>query len=218
MKLLCLSDIHGEAAGLQDFLKEVNGVDAVVVAGDITHLGGAAEAHAILDPLLESGARVLAVAGNMDREGVRELLREMDLDLHGRGLVLGSVGIMGLGGGTPSPFSTPWELTESDARNALASGIIQISSSSYKVLVSHAPPQGTRIDRSSTGRHVGSKPVREFLLSGAVDLCISGHIHEAAGEDTVGNARCVNLGAFKEGRYALVTIERSRAEIFWRKP
>ncbi len=217
MKLLCLSDIHGEAAGLQDFLQEAGGVDALIVAGDITHLGGPAEARAILDPLLASGVRVLAVAGNMDREGVRGLLRELEIDLHGRGLVVGSVGFMGLGGGTRSPFGTPWELSEADARNTLASGVMQISSASFKVLVSHAPPQGTRIDRSTSGRHVGSKPVREFLLSGAVNLCISGHIHESPGEDTLGSALCLNLGPFKDGRYALVTIEGSQAHVSWRK-
>ena len=217
MKLLCLSDIHGEAAGLQDFLQETSGVDAVIVAGDITHLGGLAEAHAILDPLMASGVRVLAVAGNMDRDGVRGLLQELDIDLHGRGLVVGSVGFMGLGGGTRSPFGTPWELSEAESRNALASGGIQISSASYRVLVSHAPPQGTRIDRASSGRHVGSRPVREFLLSGAVNLCISGHIHEALGEDTLGGALCLNLGPFKDGRFALVSIEGSRPHVTWRK-
>ena len=124
---------------------------------------------------------------------------------------------MGLGGGTPSPFHTPWELSEVEARELLPKGLAQIADASFKVLVSHAPPRGTRIDRSFAGLHVGSEAVREFILSGAVDLCLCGHIHEASGEDTVGKTPCVNLGPFKNGRYALVTIDGSRANVIWRK-
>jgi Icc-related predicted phosphoesterase len=96
MRLLCLSDIHGEVAGLSEILADSSGIDAIVVAGDITHLGGYAEAGAVLAPLQASGIRVLAVAGNMDGDGVRQLLGERGIDLHGRGITIGGVGFMGL--------------------------------------------------------------------------------------------------------------------------
>src|SRR5271157_934453 len=108
MTLLCLSDVHGEAAGLEELLYSSEPPDVVIVAGDITHLGGRAEAQAVLAPILSSRARLLAVAGNMDRETVRGYLGELGVDLHARGTVVGGVGFMGLGGGTPSPFGTPW--------------------------------------------------------------------------------------------------------------
>jgi uncharacterized protein len=222
MKLLCLSDIHGEVAGLRDIAAGLSEVDVVIVAGDITHLGGYAEADAVLASLPGAGPgavgpRLFAVAGNMDREGVRQLLGEKGIDLHGRGVTVGGIGFMGLGGGTPSPFGTPWELEDQEAGDALAAARAAVDHARYKVLVSHAPPRGTRLDRSFTGLHVGSRAVRDFLLASGADLCISGHIHESPGEDTLGHCHCVNLGPFKNGRYALITIEESRARVDWRK-
>jgi len=211
MKLLCLSDIHGEAAGLEELMSSPEPADVVIVAGDITHLGGRAEAQAILAPILSSRARLIAVAGNMDRETARGYLGELGVDLHARGIVIEGVGFMGLGGGTPSPFGTPWELDDAEAQRCLEAGRAQISDASFRVLVSHAPPRGTELDRGFARQHVGSGAVRDFLLAGSVNLCICGHIHESAGEDSLGGASCVNLGPFKKGNYALVTIDGGRA-------
>jgi len=213
MKLLCLSDIHGEAAGLEELLSSPEPADVVIVAGDITHLGGRAEAQAILAPILSSRARLIAVAGNMDRETARGYLGELGVDLHARGIVIEGVGFMGLGGGTPSPFGTPWELDDAEARRCLEAGRAQIPDALFRVLVSHAPPRGTELDRGFARQHVGSGAVRDFLLAGSVNLCICGHIHESAGEDSLGGAKCVNLGPFKDGNYALVTIDGGEAHV-----
>ena len=216
MVLLCLSDIHGEGTGLREIVAESR-ADVVVLVGDITHLGGHEDADSVLAPLIESGVKLLGVAGNMDAEGARQYLEEKGLSIHGRGVILGPVGFMGLGGSNPTPFGTPFELQAEEARKLLAEGLAGISGAGFKVLVSHAPPRGTKIDRGFAGMHVGSEEVREFLLAGSVELCISGHIHEAAGEDSLGRARCVNVGPFKSGRYALIRIEGSRVETIWRK-
>ena len=97
---------------------------------------------------------------------------------------------MGLGGGTPSPFRTPWELDDEEAERCLAAGFAQIAGAPFKVLVSHAPPArhgaGPELRRRRTS---DPAPVREFLLAGSVNLCICGHIHESAGEDSLGGAR-----------------------------
>ncbi len=219
MKLLCLSDIHGEGAGLGDVLRGAAGADLVILAGDLTHLGGYAEAEAVLGPVLETGIPVIAVAGNMDREGARRCLEEKRVDIHARGIMIGQVGFQGLGGGTPSPFGTPWELAEEEAAEYLAAGLPAIAAARFKVLVSHAPPRGTRLDRSFAGQHVGSEAVRRHVLAGSVDLCICGHIHESAGEDRLGGVLCVNLGPFKNGSYAVIDIDVEKAEpsVNWRK-
>jgi len=81
------------------------------------------------------------------------------------------------------------------------------------VLVSHPPPRGTDLDRSFAHLHVGSAAVRKFLDAGRANLCICGHIHESAGEQSVGGALCVNLGPFKNGNYALVRIEGGQANV-----
>lgn len=218
MKLLCLSDIHGEGAGLRNILpRAADGADVVVLAGDLTHLGGYAEARTLLAPLFDLGLPLLAVAGNMEFEGVRRYIGEKKIDIHGRGVVIDGVGFMGLGGGTPSPFNSPWEISDDEARPLLAAGHAGIAGASYKVLVSHPPPRGTRLDRSFMGLHVGSQAVKDFIESAAVDLCLCGHIHEAAGEDRIGTTLCVNLGPFKSGSYAVLTIQGNEAHIDWRK-
>jgi len=220
MLLLCLSDIHGEGAGIPSILAACAGLEAVVLVGDLTHLGGEDEAARVVDPLLAAGLRVLAVPGNMDRPGVLSFLERRGLSLHGRGVTIGDVGFFGLGGSNPTPFRTPFEVPGDEARALLEAAWPSVSAARCRVLVSHAPPRGTRIDRSIARLHVGSAEVRSFLESHDVDLCLSGHIHEAAGEDTVGATRCVNLGAFKNGRHALVSIEpgedRSGITITWR--
>ena len=213
MNLLCLSDIHGEAAGLEELLSGPEKFDIVVVAGDVTHLGGRAEALAVLAPILSSGARLIAVAGNMDREAARGYLGEVGVDLHARGTVIDGIGFMGLGGGTPSPFGTPWEIGDEEAERCLAAGFAQIAEAPFRVLVSHAPPRGTELDRGFGRQHVGSNAVRKLLLAGSVNLCICGHIHESAGVDSLGGAECLNVGPFKNGNYALVRIDGGRASV-----
>jgi Icc-related predicted phosphoesterase len=218
MRLLCLSDIHGEAAGLRAILPDAaRGADVVVLAGDLTHLGGYAEAEALLAPLFDIGIPLLAVAGNMEHEGVRRYIGEKKVDIHGRGVVMNGVGFMGLGAGTPSPFNSPWELSDHEARPLLAAGFAAVAGAPYKVLVSHSPPRGTRLDRTVLGQHVGSQAVRDFLDGGPVDLCICGHIHEAAGEDWIGRTLCVNLGPFRNGKYAVLDIQDGQARVDWRK-
>ena len=208
MLLLCLSDIHGEGAGIAGILEGCPGVGVVVLAGDLTHLGGAAEAARVVDPLLAAGMRVVAVPGNMDNPDVLGWLEERGLSLHGRGVTIGGIGFFGLGGSNPTPFGTPFEVGDPDARSLLDAAWPAVASARCRVLVSHAPPHGTRLDRGPALLHVGSSVVRAFLESHDVSLCLCGHIHEAGGrQDTVGAASCVNIGAFKSGRYALVAVE-----------
>jgi Icc-related predicted phosphoesterase len=218
MRLLCLADIHGDAAGLRAILPELPSADLVIVAGDVTQLGGGAESAAVLAPLLESGARVIAVGGNMDRAGARHYLVDRKIDMHGQGAIIDGVGFFGLGGGTHSPFGTPWELPDDEAAALLAAGYADVAAASRTVLVSHAPPRDTEVDRVKAGLHAGSTAVRGFLLSHRVDLCICGHIHEAGGREAdLGGCRCVNVGPFRAGRYALITIGEGSPTVTWRK-
>lgn len=207
MLLLCLSDIHGEGAGIAGILERHPDVDAVVLVGDLTHLGGAAEAARVVEPLLAAGARVLAVPGNMDRPEVLGWLEERGLSLHGCGVTIGEVGFLGLGGSSPTPFGTPFEVSGGEAERLLEAAWRATDGARTRVLVSHAPPHLTRLDRTRARLHAGSPVVRAFLEGHDAALCLCGHIHEAAGEDAVGMTRCLNPGAFKNGRYALVSIE-----------
>ncbi len=187
-------------------LVRASGARLLVLGGDLTHLGGAREAAAIVEPLLATGIRTVALPGNMDRPEVAGYLAERGILLHGLGVVIDGTGFFGLGGSNPTPFGTPFELDDGEASALLEAGWRRVAGAPRRVLVSHAPPRGTKIDRGFAGIHAGSGAVRRFLESHDVELCISGHIHEAGGEDTVGRTRCLNTGAWKNGSYAVVTL------------
>jgi Icc-related predicted phosphoesterase len=217
MVLLCLSDIHGDKAGLERVMDSEAEADAVVISGDLTHKGRREDAEAILKPILGKGKPVFAVAGNMDPEGVRAYIRELGIDIHGRGIALNGVGMQGLGGSNPTPFGTPFELGDEEAAALLEAGRGEISSLPCTILVSHAPPKDTKTDMRMGGWHVGSDAVRAFILKAQPDLCICGHIHESAAEDHLGRTLCVNIGSYRSGTYAVIRVDGNRAEISWRK-
>jgi Icc-related predicted phosphoesterase len=205
MRLLCISDIHSREADIAPLLQP--GPDLIVLAGDITHLGGADEARTILRPFLHAGPPIFAVPGNMDLPELVPFLEERRIDLHGRGRIIDTVGFMGLGGSNRTPFPCPFVLEDEEILSLLEAGYNEIEGAEVRVLVSHPPPYGTRLDRSLFGRHVGSRAVRDFLESHSLHLCLSGHIHESLGVDRLGGTVCVNVGAFKDGRYAVVNID-----------
>ena len=218
MNLLCLADIHGKSAAVRAALGAAPSADVIVVAGDITHLGGDSEAEEVLASLSHTGTPVVAVAGNMDRAGVRTWLAQKGLDIHGRGVIINGAGFFGLGGGTHSPFSTPWELEDDEAARLLEAAYADVARAPLKVLVSHAPPLETELDRVRQGVHGGSRPVHSFLLSHRVDLCVCGHIHEGGGSQAViGGCTCANVGPLKNGRFALVALDRESITVTWRK-
>ena len=215
MVLLCFSDIHGRGAGLKEIADASPEADAIVISGDVTQLGGYPEAERIISPLLLTGKPLLAVRGNMDREGVERFLDEKGLNLHGAGRIIGDIGFHGLGGSYPTPIPTPFELSREEARRLLARGFAEVSRSARRVLISHEPPKDTTLDRITTGLHVGSAEVRAFIEKTKPALCISGHIHESPGEDRIGDTVCVNLGPYGSGRYAIIRID-STITILWR--
>lgn len=55
----------------------------------------------------------------------------------------------------------------------------RLSNPKKTVYVIHAPPFNTRLDIITTGAHVGSKAVREFIEKDQPLLTLHGHIHES---------------------------------------
>ncbi|MEE8402198.1 MAG: metallophosphoesterase [Candidatus Hydrothermarchaeaceae archaeon] len=210
MKLLCISDLHGGAEGIGD----LSAVDAVVICGDITHFGDRARAMEILEGF-KGAKRLLAVPGNCDNLDVNEALVEFDVDLHARGRVVGDIGFFGLGGSNATPFNTPQEYPEDQLWDFLMKGHEQVANASVKVMVAHTPPFNTELDKARM-THVGSKKVREFIETYEPDLMLCGHVHEARGQDRIGETVLVNPGIFNTG-YALVDVGTEiRVEFFER--
>jgi Icc-related predicted phosphoesterase len=206
MKILCITDIHGNNKKLSPVLEKENDSTLIILGGDITHLGGYKQAAKILKPALESNIKILAVHGNIDRKGVLEYLEEKGLSIHGRCVCENDVLFLGLGGSNPTPHFTPQEYSDEDARQILKNALNGITRDKKTVFVSHAPPINTTLDFFSGGKHVGSRVTREVITTYQIDLCICGHIHESAGIDKIGKGICVNPGLFRDGYYAIATI------------
>ena len=77
------------------------------------------------------------------------------------------------------------------------------------LLVSHAPPANTRIDMIFNGRHVGSTAVRRIIENYQPDICVTGHIHEAKGCDSIGPTTIYNPGTLRSGGWVGIHLTNS---------
>jgi uncharacterized protein len=206
MKILCITDIHGNRKGLPRVLGMESDSDLIILGGDITHLGGYKQAEEILAPVLESHIKLFAVHGNMDRKGAVDYLKEKDLTIHGRCIREEGMFFIGLGGCNPSPFLTPHEYSDIEAKKILSRALTGMTGEGRRILISHAPPENTHLDMLKNGSHVGSGVVRKIITDYAIDFCVCGHIHESPGVDKIGECVCVNPGEFGKGHYAVAEI------------
>jgi Icc-related predicted phosphoesterase len=80
------------------------------------------------------------------------------------------------------------------------------------VLVAHAPPHGSHLDRLPTVPHpIGSRAVRAFIERGQPTLALHGHVHESPATsgsfvDRIGETLCVNPGQV-HGRLQAVVLD-----------
>lgn len=201
MKLLSISDLHGEVRNI-DGLGEA---DALVICGDITHFEGRDKAMELLASFI-GAKRIFAVPGNCDNRDVNDALVELDADLHAKGRRAADIGFFGLGGSNATPFNTPQEYTEDELLDFIMRGHEQVRDAPLKVFVTHTPPIDTKLDDAG-GRHVGSTKVREFIERCGPDLVLCGHVHEAKGQDKIGKTVIVNPGMLRNG-HALIELGR----------
>ncbi|PSH01470.1 MAG: hypothetical protein BRC26_03435 [Nanohaloarchaea archaeon QH_8_44_6] len=117
---------------------------------------------------------------------------------------------IGFGGGQ-TPFGTPYEPSGEEIKNTL-NQLYERFQSDTRIAVIHQPPENTELDKVDED-HVGSPEVRELIEDHDFDLVLTGHIHEARGEDTIGNTKLVNPGPVTEGFYATTEIDQDSVEV-----
>jgi hypothetical protein len=208
MKLLGITDLHGDYPALDRILKDAGPVDVILLGGDITHFGTPNAAESIVRYVQPSARQVLAVAGNCDSAAIDQRLAELGVSLFHRGVVLDGVGFYGVSA-MPPWGGHMYELTEAEIAATLQAGREQLGEPLREVLLSHPPPHATRLDRTYRGEHVGSRAVRRFIEETHPALVLCGHIHEARGVDTLGVTTVVNCGHARRGQYAVVEVSAS---------
>jgi len=206
MKIAAFGDIHMKAQAVE-VLPPLDAFDLVIVTGDFTNFGGKKEAKEILEAVRKKNPNnILAIPGNMDHEAVLDLLKEEGINLHGTGVTIGEVGIFGCGGSNLTPFNTPMEFSDKDLWSILEKAYEKVKDAKLHLMVCHTPPKETGLDKISSGAFVGSEAVREFIERSQPALCLTGHIHEAKGEATLGKTKVINPGMVKDGGWVEVEI------------
>jgi len=207
MRIIALGDIHMDMdAAIR--IKSIQSADYIIITGDLTNFGFRSDAVKVLDKLSAVNANIWAVAGNLDQPDVACYLEETDMSLHGRGIFIDNLGVVGLGGSNYTPFHTPYEFSETELAGLLDRGFAQIDETKAHILVSHAPPINTAVDKLSNGSHVGSTAVRSYIERHQPLLCLTGHIHESRGLDTIGKTRILNPGMTKDGGYIEINYNK----------
>jgi Icc-related predicted phosphoesterase len=205
MKLLCLSDLHGDERRLCQILRAAGAADVLLLGGDLTNFGTPNQAEKLIGVAREHCPVVMAVAGNCDSPEIDQRLVELDVSLFQRGVVYQGVGFCGVSA-MPPWLGNMYELTEEQIAAALEAGSEQASEGSRQVVLSHPPPFNCRLDRTRRGAHVGTSALRDFIERRTPELVICGHIHEARGIERLGDTTVVNCGPAFQGSYAVVEL------------
>jgi len=205
MKLFAISDIHSHLNSFSAVTKIMKDSDIIVISGDLTRKGSRVEAIRVLNCIEPYNRNILAVHGNKDKFGVITLLEEKGYNIHNEGRIINDIGFFGVGGSSPTPMNTPTEYSEEVIMEFLQKGYASIKDARKTILISHTPPRGIR-DKTFLLLRGGSKSIKKFLIKNSIDLCLSGHIHEASGIEYHNIGIVANPGSFSRGKYLSVEI------------
>ena len=189
MKLLIFSDIHSNHQALERLM--AMDADYYFAAGDLVNWGRGLEACGTI--LNKRAGKVYVLPGNHESEAqIATFCAQFGLqNFHGQTLEIGEYHIAGLGYSSPTPFHTPGEYSEAE----LSARLAHFEKLNPLVLICHAPPFDTALDRIRDGVHGGSRSIREFIDRHQPERFFCGHIHEAEGaEITLGKTKAVNVG------------------------
>jgi len=186
---LIFSDIHNNWKTLEHLLSVE--ADYYIAAGDqVTWSKGIERCGEILQA---RGDKVYVLPGNHESaDQVAGMCARYGLhNFHERHFQVGQWYVAGLGYSSPTPFNTPGEYSEPQ----LADRLQRFVELEPLVLVCHAPPYGTPLDRIREGLHAGSTAVRDFIQKHQPVYFFCGHIHEAEGVSIrIGRTQARNVG------------------------
>lgn len=208
LKILATTDFHGNSEAFRKTATKAmqSKADVIVISGDITHFGSLQNGRELLSLLLKLNVPVLFVPGNCDPPELATETFEMIESIHGKCLQIYNTSFLGLGGSSPCPFTTPYELSELEIRDILMRTYNACKVQCDAILVSHSPPKDTKVDITFSKEHVGSLSVREFIEITKPKLVLCGHIHEALGLDKINETVLINPGPARHGNCALIDL------------
>ena len=145
---------------------------------------------------------VFAIPGNEDPDEVREVMKKLDFDFHGKAAMVEDVKFIGFEGARWIETGEGVFVSYDPVHEFLK------DKRGKKVLITHVPPFDTETDKLWTGHHVGSPFLRSLIEDYQPDLVICGHVHEARGVDRIGKTTIVNTGCLADGYAAWIELKR----------
>ena len=208
MNICVITDIHGKKSSLKKLFDsiDIREFDLLLCCGDITSFGGEREAKEILDIIPD--IPFYSVFGNCDRSDVNDYLISKNISLHEKEFKIKDYTIGGFGGSNKSPFGTPSEYEE----DQIMTGLSKLSFKNM-ILVTHAPPYETKLDKIGNSKSIGSTSVRSIIEKMQPIVAISGHVHESRAIDTIGKTHLLNPGPLKDGYYGIVKIDGKEVKV-----
>jgi hypothetical protein len=209
---IAIGDLHESTRNMAR-IPDADRAAGIIITGDLTNKGGKRKAESILGKIGEVNPAVYAITGNMDTREIRSLLENKGMSIQARGIALNErVGLAGVGCSLPTPFGTPSEVSEETLATWLKQAVADIRHLPRTLLATHNPPLNTVADRLSNGRHVGSKAIRQFIDHSQPEVVVTGHIHEAIGEERLQKTKLINPGPFAAGGYVMIQAENGELD------
>lgn len=195
MNILAFVDIHGSVKALEKVEEKAKDADILVCAGDMSMFEQGLDI--LLGRLNNTGKTVLMIHGNHETpEVLKRVCERFDkiVFIHKKTYIKDDTMFIGYGGGG---FSLADERFE-----RFAEGVTKDIKKDKKgkknlkiVLVTHAPPYGTKLD--FLDEYSGNKSIRSFVEKVKPKLVICGHFHEHRGEfDYIGETEVINPGPY----------------------
>ena len=194
MKLLAFTDTHGSLLALKRIEQKTKTQkpDLLVCAGDISIFE-----HGIMGiarRLNKLNKKIIIIHGNHEDDFTFRKLSKLFKNIifiHKSFLVQDNILFLGYGGGGFSIVDKEFEKISIKFKK-----IIKQNKDKKIILVTHAPPYKTKVDKLVEG-HCGNKSIRHFVEKHKIDLLICGHLHENFGkEDKIKKTKIINPGPF----------------------
>lgn len=197
MRILVVSDIHGSHKALERLEKLAKKADLIIITGDFTILSNHIE-H-IMKQFNSLKKKVLIITGNHENPNKVKILCDKFSNLYFMNNKIFQINNLLFYGYSTNGFSfrdTSFErdshkfvvaikkaeskIKNNKPKSSLTKNSKNQSSKQLKtILISHAPPFGTKADKIMD-EHCGNKSVREVCIKHDINYCFSGHIHEGA--------------------------------------
>jgi uncharacterized protein len=213
MKIIALPDLHdGGTRYLEHIAGVLSEVDLILLVGDFTNMGNAADAARVLQDVERYNKCIRAVPGNWDTQEVSDYLTQHKINLHRHSEMINGVTFVGVGGSLPYGVETPTIYRETDFEAFLLEAMSNLDTDMPTVLISHQPPYGTCCDLLWDD-YVGSKSIRAAIEKYQPLICFTGHLHDARGIGEIGKTKIINPGPLWKGGYAYAEMENGQVTL-----